>query len=197
MKIVFIILGAAAIVGVLIFLTSCRNGPTKTDKTETIKTNDIKPADNMFPELRSRAFTMTPDLLGLTLLSDKTVVYGVIMDWEIDGGISTTVSFQTGDASLYFSSGGGIIGGGQHKNVSTAAIQFVSLAQTYLDKAVKTDNTPLPDKNVVIFYLLTNKGIYSGQEIIQNFENNSSKWLGLFEEGNKVITELRLTSEQK
>ncbi|MBK7183628.1 MAG: hypothetical protein IPH89_12200 [Bacteroidetes bacterium] len=111
------------------------------------------------------------------------------------GATATTVAYQTGDASLYLSSGGGVIGGGQHQNVNKAAKQFVNLAQTFLDNSTKTKTTPLPSSDEVKFYLLTSKGVFAGQEIMKNFENNSSPWAELFEEGNKLLTELRTTSE--
>lgn len=114
----------------------------------------------------------------------------------IDTATATVVSYQTGDASMYLSSGGGVIGGGQHQNVSNAAKQFVSLAQTYLDKAIKTETNSLPQQDEVKFYLLTNKGTFVGREVMKNFENNTSTWLPLFEEGNKVLSELRMTSEK-
>jgi len=81
-------------------------------------------------------------------------------------------------------------------NVNSAAKQFVSLAQSFLDKATKTELTPLPSTDEVKFYLLTNNGVYVGQEQMKNFENNSSTWSKLFEEGNIVLTELRKTSEK-
>ena len=118
------------------------------------------------------------------------------MDWEMGGATASTVTYQTGDASLYLSSGGGVIGGGQHKNVNSAVKSFVNLAQSYLDKTIKTELTPLPNTDEMKFYLLTNKGIFVGQEHMKNFENNSSPWLKLFEEGNRVLTELRKTSEK-
>jgi len=89
-----------------------------------------------------------------------------------------------------------VIGGGQHQNVNSAAKQFVTLAQTFLDKTAKTETKPLPATDEVKFYLLTNKGVFVGQETMKNFENKSSSWLQLFEEGNNVITELRKTTEQ-
>lgn len=78
----------------------------------------------------------------------------------------------------------GVVGGGQHQNVSNAAKQWVNLAQAFLEIATKTEATPLPATNEVKFYLLTNNGIYVGRDVMQNFENNSSAWLKLFEEGN-------------
>jgi hypothetical protein len=193
MKMTYIIIGIILVGGLVFFLTSCRN--KSTSDTSNVKIH--KPKENPFDGLRNMAFTATPEQLGLSLPIDKTVVYGIVMDWEMGGAVATIVSYQTGDASLYLSSGGGVIGGGQHQNVNTAAKQFVSLAQTYLDRATKTETTDLPTTDEVRFYLLTSKGIFVGQEQMKNFENNSSDWLKLFEEGNKVLTELRLTTENE
>ena len=142
------------------------------------------------------AFSATPEQLELSLPTDKTIVYGIIMDWGMNGATATIVSYQTGDASLYLSSGGGVIGGGQHENVSSAAKHFVSLGQSFLDKTTKTEKTTLPQTDVIKFYLLTNKGIFVGQEQMKNFENRSSTWLSLFEEANLLLTELRKTTEK-
>jgi hypothetical protein len=59
------------------------------------------------------------------------------------------------------------------------------------------DSFPLPKADNVRFYILTNKGKYSIEEEIEKIENDKSDWGQLFYEGNKVITELRLTTEQK
>lgn len=157
--------------------------------------NSEETTETAFEDLRSMAFSTTPEVLGLSLPADKISVYGLIMDWGMDGAVATSVSYQTGDASLYLSSGGGIVGGGQHQNVNSAAKKFVSLGQVFLDKAIKTQTTALPAADQVKFYFLTNNGIYVGQDIMKNFENNSSPWLKLFEEGNNVLTELRRTNE--
>jgi hypothetical protein len=172
------------------------NKQTTTSDQDTTKPKAYQTEENAFERLRNMAFSVTPEQLGLSLPTDKTVVYGVIMDWEMGGATATTVSYQTGDASLYLSSGGGVVGGGQHQNVNHAAKHFVALAQTFLDKTIKTDLTALPSTDEVKFYLLTNKGIYLGQEQMKHFENNTSAWIPLFEEGNIVLTELRNTSER-
>ena len=142
------------------------------------------------------AFSRTPEQLKLSLPTNKTIVYGIVMDWEINGAIATIVSYQTGDASLYLSTGGGVIGGGQHENVSSAAKHFVSLGQSFLDKAKKTEKTTLPETGVIKFYLLTNKGIFVDQEQMKNFENRSSTWLSLFDHANILLTELQKTAEK-
>ena len=119
------------------------------------------------------------------------------MDWDVGEGIATVVAFQSGDASVYLSSGGGVIGGSGHDNVKTAAIRFVNEAQKYLGNTKPTDTTPLPGKDMVNFYFLTNKGKYVGQEAMANFENSTSKWLELFNEANNLMSEVRMTTDSK
>jgi hypothetical protein len=75
---------------------------------DSVKIHD--PKDNLFEVLRKQAFDITPLQLELTL--NGTEIYGVIMDWDLGNGIMTLVTYKTGDASMYLSSGGGVIGGG-------------------------------------------------------------------------------------
>lgn len=201
MRMTYLIIGILLITGIAFYLTSCKSKASTDDKQTATKQDTTSPKvyhtkTNTFNDLREMAFSATPELLQLSLPTDKTVVYGVIMDWGIDTATATVVSYQTGDASMYLSSGGGVIGGGQYQNVSSAAKQFVALAQTYLDKVIKTETNSLPQQDEVKFYLLTNKGTFFGREVMKNFENNTSTWLPLFEEGNKVLSELRMTSEK-
>ena len=90
-----------------------------------------------------------------------------------------------------------LIGGSGHQNIKNAAIAFIDKAGNFLDKTSKTDTTPLPNKNCIKFYFLTNNGIFVGQEQMINIENSSSKWLDLFEESNKVISEIRIVTNDK
>ena len=201
MKTAYIInIGFLVAGGLVYFLTSCGDKKThsnpKTTQQDTTKQKTIETKENAFEGLRNMAFSATPEQLELSLPTDKTIVYGIIMDWGMNGATATIVSYQTGDASLYLSSGGGVIGGGQHENVSSAAKHFVSLGQSFLDKTTKTEKTTLPQTDVIKFYLLTNKGIFVGQEQMKNFENRSSTWLSLFEEANLLLTELRKTTEK-
>jgi len=201
MKTAYIINIGFFVAGVLVyFLTSCGDKKThnnpKTIQQDTTKQKTIETKENAFDGLRDMAFSATPEKLKLSLPNDRTIVYGIIMDWEMSGGTATIVSYQTGDASIYLSSGGGVIGGGQHESVNSAAKRFVNLGQSFLDKATKTEKTTLPETDGIKFYLLTNKGVFVGQEQMKNFENRSSTRLPLFEEANLLLTELRKTTEK-
>lgn len=177
---------------------SATNNLTEIKEQDSTATQSFQLKSNPYNDLRNMALTVTPDKLKLSLANDKTLVFGVVMDFGVDGGTATIVTYQTGDASMYTSNGGGIIGGGQHSTVNKASKLFVAKAQQYLDKSIKTDETPLPENGFVTFYLLTNKGIFTTAEKFKtDTDNSSSIWNDLFIEGNKVITELRLIEEKK
>ncbi len=197
----YFIIGLIFIGGFIFYFTSCKNKQSSKQTNDyvskagdTVKVHTLP--DNSFLDLRNMALNVTPEQLQLSLPADQTKVFGVVMDWDLGDGTMTLITYQTGDASMYLSSDGGVIGGGQHENVSTASKEFVSMAQNYLDKSSKVDTTTLPDKDSFKFYFLTNKGKYVVQENIDNIENKTSKLLSLFENANNVITELRLITEK-
>jgi hypothetical protein len=195
MKIALIITGLALITALLLFLTNCKGQSSKSSASKNEK-EQVNQLDNPYNDLRKMALERTAQDLALSEIG-KDEIYGVIMDWDLGTGIMTLVTYKTGDASMYLSSGGGVIGGGQHEKVNKAAIQFVTMAKEYSREAEKAIATPLPDRDCVRFYFLTITGIYFKQEQMANFENESSSLLKYFEEANKVITELRLTTENR
>ena len=178
-------------------LLACKPKNESADNQKSNQTEDkSEQQENPFNSLRQMALSVTPEQLRLES-SDETKVFAIVMDWDLGTGIATIAAYKTGDASMYLSSGGGVIGGGQHENVRQSVFTYVQLGQEFLSKSKKTESTPLPDKDSVRFYLLTNKGTYYAQEEMKNIENESSDWLRLFEEANKVLAELRKTTEEK
>jgi hypothetical protein len=152
---------------------------------------DLKPKENQYRELRNLALQTKPKDLGLSFQSSKKTVFGIVMDWHVQNGTASVISFITGDASICFSSGGKIAGADTHYNVKAKAMEFVEKAQLLINKTSKSNLSPLPGDNNVIFYMITNKGIYSIEEDLDNISNHSSIWVDLFLTGNEVITELR------
>jgi hypothetical protein len=153
-------------------------------KTTKRKRNKLRPI-NFYLRHRERALKSTPEQLKISLPSDTTKVFGVIIDKQTSKRRITIVTFQTGYASLIIFNGGITL-----EYVNNVAKQFVSLAQSYLDKTTKTETMPLPDKHHVNFYLLTNKGVFVGQETMKNLKNNTSPLLGLFLAGTKVEADI-------
>jgi len=195
----YVIFGLILILGLVFYITSFTKKSAKNKLTEqqTQDTTKVDPNNNPYNDLRNLDLGSTIEQIGIQLPVDQTKIYGVIMDWYLGEGTATLVALLSGDASLYLSSGGGVIGGRGYDNVKKAAEDFIEKAESYLSKTVKTDSTPLPDKDGVTFYLLTNKGKFVGREEMKNFDNETSQWLDLFVEGNKLITEIRLIADMK
>ena len=185
--------------GLVLYSVGCKS-KTSSNKFEqqsvdTSKQATVDSNNNPYEGLRTMALSATQEQIGVNIPANETKIYGVIMDWDVGEGIATVVAFQSGDASVYLSSGGGVIGGYGHENVKTAAKRFVNEAQKYLANTKPTDITPLPGKDMVNFYFLTNKGKFVGQEAMVNFDNASSKWIALFNEANNLMSEIRITSD--
>lgn len=187
MKLIYIIL--VIILVVIIYYFSIIN------KNKNNQHKVVVQKDNPYINLRNLALSTTVDQLNIEISKDKQVTYGMVMDWDLGNGTATLVTFITGDASLYLSSGGGIIGGIGHESVMKASKKIINFSTNYLKDAVLTDATILPAQGELKFYFLTNKGIYTITEQMQNIENGNSQFLELFEEANKLITEIRIVSE--
>jgi hypothetical protein len=189
------------VVGCLMLLhTGCNNNSKTEDNSaemlDTSKTDDTAAVTNVYHDMRDMALNMTMEQTGVKLQPGKKI-YGIVMDWDVGDGTATLITFISGDASLYLSSGGAIIGGGGHDNIKLSAKAFINKAEKYLDKTSKTDSTALPGAGMLKFYFLTADGKYVAQEEMSKLDNNSSQWLDLFEEANKVITEIRSSVPEK
>jgi len=103
---------------------------------------------------------------GLPPASKPTEPYGVLMDWGIAAGTATVVAVTDGTASVYLSSGGGFIGGGQsHDSIRSAAKRTVELAGELQPLMRLTTTYPLPQRGYVTFYVLTDAGVFTATGI--------------------------------
>ena len=149
---IYAILGLLLFSGLIFYLTSCKNKSQENEQAEqqgqdTTTRKKVDPNNNPYNDLRNLAFNATEEQIGVQFPADQTKIYGVIMDWDLGEGTATLVAFLSGDASLYLSSGGGVIGGGGHENVKQAVNAFITKAEKYLTKTTRTETTPLPELN--------------------------------------------------
>jgi len=144
-----------------------------------------------YEALRSMALSVKPGDIGIT--PPAKGVYGVVMDLDIDGSTATVVSFSSGDASIYLSTGGGMIGGRSHKEVAAAANRFVDAAQAQLGLLKRTRTFPRPGPGRVIFYVLTATGVLTADGDESTLAESREPLSPLFIAGQDVITRLRQT----
>ena len=147
--------------------------------------------ENSHQRLRNIALNVTAAQLKLSIPDSETLVYGVVMDWNMGGIMVSLISYITGAANMYMSSGGGISGGGKNPSVGEAASELVTLAQTFIYRAAPVTTFELPPDGCVRFFLLTNHQKLAAQEQLTYLDDGSSPWLPLFVKANEVITEMR------
>jgi hypothetical protein len=120
---------------------------------------------------------------------DQPIV--VIMDIAYPEATASVFAASTGDASIYFSNGGGVIGGIGHENVRTAAIACVKEAGRHRDRMVATTEFPYPTSGNVCFYVRTGETVYVAEAPEEELGEKRNPLWPLFYAGQNVITQLR------
>ena len=147
-------------------------------------------------ELRARALSAKPAELGLAQTEYASTVWGVLMETGLpDGAAYTLVVLADGSTSLYFSTGGGVIGAGAHASVREASTALLREANQVHASARSTTNTPLPKPGQVVFYLLAPNGTLAYGAPEESLGAGKDQFSSLFFAGHAVITEVR-KSEQ-
>jgi hypothetical protein len=154
----------------------------------------MEPDMNPYLGLRDLALRVKPEEIGLSVSAGEP--YGVLMETGYSGAVATLVAFGEGTASLYFSSGGGILGGGNHEAVRQAANHLVTAAGEFLPIMERATAFPLPTTGQTRFYVITPSGIFTFAAAEQDLGNHRSDLSPLFYVAHSVITALRVISEK-
>jgi len=152
------------------------------------------PADAM-REMRLKALSTPPSAWGQKPTPEFPHVCGVIMDWPIESGTVSVVSFSSGDASIYTTGTFGIIGGVGHDTVRRAAKSFVTLSEKYFDQATATKDFPYPQVGRIRYYLICYDGVRVIEADLGSVESGKDKYADLFIAGQRVVTALRMTTQ--
>jgi hypothetical protein len=154
-----------------------------------------KPPEEVYADMRRKAFATDPMSLGLNVQENEP--YAAIMELGLPSTVVTLVCFGNGDASLLYQSGGGMTGGGGHENVRRAAQKFVGLAQAALPLLSLANDQPLPEPEGVRFYALTPKGALTTQTHREDLADPHSALGALFYSGQEVVTQMRQIQAQR
>ena len=146
----------------------------------------------MYAGLRAQALGMTAAELGLP--ADQPA-YGVMMEFAVDAEIVSLIAFGAGDASLYFSPGGGMIGGIDRPPVAAAARSMVAAAGSVAADLPLTETFPRPQGDEIRFYILTPGGVRTGSATAETLLSGRHPLSPLFFAANDIITGFR-TAQQ-
>jgi hypothetical protein len=153
-------------------------------------------ADSM-KGLRNMMLTTPASKAGIQPSAEYPKVFGVVMDMPVSKGhTATVVSMCDGHASLYTTSTFGILGGIGHETVRVASSNFVKEAQSFYDAAGPTADFPYPASEHVRFYLLGFEGVRVIDTELSGLEKRTDKCSAMWNEGQRVLTELRLVTDK-
>ena len=144
--------------------------------------------------LRSKAaafgFAATPELPN---------IWAALMELKVRDAKVSLVTVVDGTTSLYFSTGGGMIGGGEHEKVRTANRALLRAVQRFFEaKAFAPQAAALPTlKDAVTFNVLTYDGIVAARDAEKRLLQKESPLWPLYYLGQDVITQLRTATQKK
>jgi hypothetical protein len=144
----------------------------------------------VYTSLRTQVLQLKPSELGLSDV-DQSTVFAVLMETAYPEAVATLVAIMDGTASIYFSNGGGIIGGGEHENVRSVCANFIAMAQQFVPQSTLSKTLPLPLKDHVRFYLVTADGVYTLEALADDLGYERHLGSPLFFLGHELISAIR------
>ena len=155
------------------------------------------PLSDVYLGLRNQVFQRSRDQIGIPPTAAPTMPWGVVMDWGLSEYTATVLALSDGSASVYFSNGGGFIGGQSHETVQKAAKRAVEISAEVQPLMRATTEYPLPKRGEVIFYVLTDAGVFSATAPEQDLRTHRNPFSKLGDAAQEVISAYRLIQEKQ
>jgi hypothetical protein len=117
-----------------------------------------------------------------------------LMEIGLLKGMASIVAIADGTVSMYVSTGGGVIGAGEHASVRAVAERFRTVAAESLGQLRPTDDFPLPAAGEVRFQVRTMDGDYSAVVSEAELQAGRNPLAALYRAGQDLLTEIRLST---
>ena len=127
---------------------------------------------------------------------ESDLVLGVVAEMGMERGAAIIAGYINGDARIFWTTGGGIIGDmRQYPDIVTAAKTLVNTAQKVVTQLPVETTRPLPDPGRIRFALLTLAGMHVADEKQSDVEEPNHPLYQLYASLQDLITQLRLLDE--
>ena len=148
---------------------------------------------NPYPGLRHQALTLDPASIGLQPSPLLPQVFAGLMEMGMEGGVASLVVIADGTTSLYWSTGGGIIGAGFHEAVKPPSKVFLATLERHLKEMGDDDPAhQLPGNGMIHLRARTFAGgCLLAAASSQDFAGKRHPLWEAFYAGNAVITAMR------
>ena len=157
----------------------------------------IPEPEQVYLQLRTRIIHLDPSELGLSPSTSAPRVWGVMVEIGYQVGSATLVCFADGTTSLYYSTGGGMLGSAEYSPVSEASKALVSQAENHLAHFSSRNEFPLPAVGQVRFIILTYTGLLTGEAPEETLASGKHLLALLFLKAHETLEQLRLLTEKK
>lgn len=164
-------------------------------RTSKKKENGTGTPEEQYARLRQNwlsgeAASLAPPEVG------PTDVIAVLIEFGSATGTATFVAAHDGTASMYTSTGGGIIGMGFHPSVAAASLALIGCGQAFLEILPKVAQFPLPPPQHVAFRIVTRTGVHSA-EFVEAAIRDDSPISPLYLAGQHLITNVRVLDDRR
>lgn len=147
-------------------------------------------------QIRERLLHLKPSELGLSPTTAYPEVWGVMAELGYEVGSATLTALADGTTSLYYSTGGGLLGRGDYPPVAMASKALVAEAQKHLSQMVSTQEFPLPLAGQVRFFLLTYSGIYAADALESSLASGEHLLSPVYARLQDALDQMRLQAER-
>ena len=148
--------------------------------------------------LRTMVFEVDPDTIDVSHESHLRPAWCALLEFGLPQGTGTLIAIADGTVSFYTSTGGGVIGGGEHAAVRVAAERFLeeaSDATVFMRATGDIPNTPAPG-NVGI-HVRTFEATLSTELPEGTVSRGRHELSPLYVAGQDLLTEVRLLDEDE
>jgi ankyrin repeat protein len=121
----------------------------------------------------------------------------VVMDTGLENDCYTFAAVADGALSLYFSTGGGIIGTGNYARPGQASRELVAGSAKYRSALKPASEFPLPGSGTVALHLVTTSGVFRAEEKEDDLGNGRVPLSAWFHEIHELIAMIRQVSDMK
>jgi hypothetical protein len=149
----------------------------------------------IYVDLRTMAFEVDPATLQLPGDEPWTHAIFAAMELSVDGATATVLTVADGTVSLYLSTGGGVIGAGDHAAVRDAGQRFRHLVAESRDLLHQTAEFPLPGPGDVRFHARIDDAWLTAAASEAALRAGRDPLAELYAAGQDVLTEIRLASQ--
>ena len=156
--------------------------------------SDGKP-ESPYEALRQMALRATPALASFDTSSTDRTVYGAVLDWGFDGYSATAFALFDGTASLYLSTGGGVIGGHGHDWARSAGVAFICAFEPFVATMNSDPGGDLPPPGSTDLRALTTRGRLVVRATTDQLSNRQHPMAPVWMAGQELIAALRASTE--